>query len=183
MASSLSRTPLGASMSGNMFQSPPTMKGRRSAKRASPKRWTRRALSAESPSPMRRYTLASASPPHRPDHSPTHFRNPKIRLKKTRKFPTEVMNMEILRAHKILDALNVFELFSSKKNVFIFRFFHVIWIIEKNVQKRCRLCPIAARKRAIAARQRVNRLRNMPLIFYIFFKRIFGSPRIPEVGW
>ncbi len=44
-------------------------------------------------------------------------------FEKTRKFSTEVMKMEILRAHKILDALNVFELFSSKKILFIFGFF------------------------------------------------------------
>ena len=52
-------------------------------------------------------------------------------LKKTRLFSTEVMNIEILRAQKIFDALNVFELFSSKKKLFIFGFFPMNWKIEK----------------------------------------------------
>ena len=43
--------------------------------------------------------------------------------KKNRKFSTEVMNIKILRAQKNFDALNVFELFSSKKYFFIFGFF------------------------------------------------------------
>ena len=54
------------------------------------------------------------------DHSQTHFRNPKIRLKKTGQFTTEIVNKHDFVGPTIFITLNVFELFSSKNNLFIF---------------------------------------------------------------
>jgi len=46
--------------------------------------------------------------PRRSDHSPTHFRNPKIRWENTRNFSTEIVNTEDFCDPKLFITLNIF---------------------------------------------------------------------------